>query len=149
MGSPPGSATRSSCVLVRVVALDLGSRRIGVAVSDPTGVLASPYEVLERSSDVFDDIGRIVEEVGAELVVVGLPLSLDGRRGTAADAATAEADRLREALDVPVELYDERFTTVTAQQSMADRKVKARARHQVVDKLAAAVLLQSWLDGHR
>ena len=120
-----------------------------MAVSDPTGVLASPYEVLERSSRVYEDIGRIVEEVGAELVVVGLPLSLDGRSGVAAEAAKDEADRLREALGVPVELFDERFTTVTAQQSMADRRVKARTRRQVVDKLAAAVLLQSWLDGRR
>src|SRR5439155_14363676 len=109
--------TRSRYVAVRVVGLDLGARRIGVAVSDPTGTLASPYEVVERSSRVYEDIRRIVEETGAERVVVGLPLSLDGRSGAAADAATEEAEALRAVLPVPVELYDERLTTVTAQQS--------------------------------
>ena len=131
---------------MRVVGLDLGSRRIGVAVSDPTGTLASPYEVVERSPRSHDEIRRIVEEVEAERVVVGLPLSLSGKDGPAATAAREEAAALAQSLPVPVETYDERLTTISANRSMMDLKMKADARRRVVDKIAAAVMLQSWLD---
>lgn len=134
---------------MRVVGLDLGSRRIGVAVSDPTGTLASPYEVVERSPNAHEKIRRIVEEVEAERVVVGLPLSLSGKDGPAAAAAREEAAELGNVLPVPVELYDERLTTVTANRSMREMNMKAGARRRVVDKLAAAVMLQSWLESRR
>jgi len=135
---------------MRVVGIDLGSRRIGVAVSDPTGLIASPYEVVERSPRSYDEIRRIVEEVEAERVVVGLPLSLSGGEGPAAVAAREEAAALSEVLaPVPVETYDERLTTVSANRSMMDLKMKADARKRVVDKVAAAVMLQSWLESKR
>ena len=130
----------------RVVGLDLGSRRIGVAVSDPTGTLASPYEVVERSPQSHEHIRRIVEETDAERVVVGLPLSLSGADGPAATAARDEAGVLAASLPVPVELYDERLTTVSANRSMMEMNMKADARRRVVDKVAAAVMLQSWLE---
>lgn len=133
-----------------MLALDLGARRIGVAVSDPSGTLASPYEVIQRSGSAGADhrrVAQLVEEAGAERVVVGLPLSLDGRAGPAARKALAEVDELTEALDVPVETVDERFSTVTADRSMIERGMKAPARRKVVDQVAAAVLLQTWLDG--
>ncbi len=135
---------------MRVVGLDLGSRRIGVAVSDSGGVLATPYSVIERSADVGADrvrIAEVVRDVGAEAVVVGLPLSLDGSRGPAATAAEAEVDALREVLDVPVEAHDERLSTVSAHRSLAASGLKGAARRKVVDQVAAAVVLQSWLDG--
>jgi putative holliday junction resolvase len=135
---------------VRVLALDLGARRIGVAVSDRSGTLASPYEVIARSGSVAADhtrVARMVEEVGAERVVVGLPLSLDGSTGPAARKALAEVDQLAAAVGVPVETIDERFSTVTADRSMVERGMKAPARRKVVDQVAAAVLLQTWLDG--
>ena len=134
---------------MRVVGLDLGTRRIGVAVSDPTGTLASPYDVVERSPQSHEKIRRIVEEVEAERVVVGLPLSLSGKDGPAATSARAEAAELEKALPVPVELFDERLTTVSAHRSMMDMKMKADARRRVVDKVAAAVMLQSWLETRR
>ena len=137
---------------MRAVGLDLGTRRIGVAVSDSGGTLASPYEVVERGADRASDhatVARIVADLDAELVVVGLPLSLDGTIGPAAAAALAEVDELAAALDVPVETHDERLTTVTAESSLRDRGVKGRARRRVVDKVAAAVMLQAWLDGRR
>lgn len=130
----------------RVLGLDLGSRRIGVAVTDPTGTLASPYEVVERSPQSYEKIRRIVEEVEAERVVVGLPLSMSGKDGPAATAAREEAAALGSLLPVPVELYDERLTTVSANRSMMDMQMKADARRRVVDKVAAAVMLQSWLE---
>lgn len=135
---------------MRVVGIDLGSKRVGVAVSDPGRVLASPHSVIQRGRSHAEDhrrIAAVVEEYEAETVVVGHPLSLDGGRGPAARLVEAEVEELRTALDVPVELYDERFTTVTADRSMMERDMKADARRKVVDKVAAAVLLQAWLDG--
>ena len=137
---------------MRVVGIDLGSKRIGVAVSDSDQVMALPSTVIQRSGERARDhraIAEIVEEYEAGRVVVGLPLSLDGSMGPAAQAASDEAEELAAALTVPVELYDERFTTVTADRSLMEMKMKADARRRVVDKVAAAVMLQSWLDAHR
>ena len=135
-----------------MAALDLGSRRIGVAVSDSGRSLASPWGTIERSGDAARDRAAVldaVREVEASTVVVGLPLSLSGAEGPAARAARQEADALRallEPLGVAVETADERFTTVEAQRAMraSGRTTKsARAR---IDAAAAMVLLQSWLD---
>ena len=136
---------------MRVIGLDLGTRRIGVAVSDDGGTVATPHAVLERTDADADRraIAALIEEVGAGRVVVGLPLSLDGTMGPAAQAATEEAAALAAMLDVPVETYDERLTTVTADRSLMALKMKADARRRVVDKVAAAVMLQSWLDSQR
>ena len=135
---------------MRAVGVDLGSARVGVAVSDRGGVLASPHSVIQRGRSHADDhraLAAIVGEVGAEVVVVGLPLSLDGSAGRAAKLVEAEVEELRAVLDVPVEVYDERFTTVTAERSLGERGVRGQARRKVVDQAAAAVLLQAWLDG--
>lgn len=139
---------------MRAVALDLGTRRIGVAVSDSGGIMATPYSTIERSGDPAVDrrkVAEIVAETGAGLVIVGLPLSMDGSEGPAARAALEEADTLRTVLDVPVECQDERLTSVTANRSLSQagvtggRRRKARAAG-AVDQAAAAILLQSWLD---
>jgi putative Holliday junction resolvase len=119
--------------------------------------MATPYSVITRSGDVRADrarVAEIVSEVDAGLVVVGLPLSMDGSEGTAAKAAIEEADALRQLLDVPVELQDERLTSVTANRSLTEAGVTGRRRRKAreagaVDQAAAAVLLQSWLDSHR
>jgi putative Holliday junction resolvase len=132
---------------VRALALDLGSKRIGIALS--AGTLATPYEVLARSGRRRDDHRRIAEhvaEVEAEVVVVGLPLSLDGSVGHAAERVISECEELAEVLDVPVETWDERLSTVTAERSLMEQQMRAQARRRVVDKVAAAVILQSWLD---
>lgn len=138
-----------------MVGVDLGDRRIGLAVSDGAGVLASPYTTIVRSGDVAADraaLAAVVDEVGAGHVVVGLPLGLDGRPGRAARAARDEADELRKLLDpkgVTVESFDERLTTVTAARALAEGGRRSRARRSVVDQAAAAVLLQAWLDARR
>lgn len=119
--------------------------------------MAMPYSVIQRSGDVAADrakVAGIVAEVEAELVLVGLPLSLDGRVGPAAAAAQQEADALRQVLDVPVELHDERLTSVTANRGLSEAGVTGRRRRRArqagaVDQAAAAVLLQSWLDTRR
>lgn len=135
---------------MRAIGIDLGERRIGVAVSDSGGVLAVGRGTVQRSGDIAADhaaLARVVEETGAERAVVGLPLSLDGSHGPAAQKVAAEAATLEAALGVPVELYDERFTTVTASRSLAGAGMRSRAQRRVVDEAAATVLLQSWLDG--
>ena len=132
-----------------MLGLDLGTKRVGVAVSDPGGVVATPYTVLARATRRAVDhraVADLVRELGAERVVVGLPLSLDGGTGPAARSAMEEADQSARFLDVPVELHDERLTTVTADRSLTAMKVKGGARRRVVDQVAAAVVLQSWLD---
>lgn len=137
---------------MRAVGVDLGSRRIGVAVSDPAGTVATAREVIQRSGDPARDhrrLAEIVAEVDAEVVVVGLPLSLDGGMGPAARAAAGEAEALAEVVGVPVETHDERLTTVSAERSLSTLALKAPARRQVVDMVAAAVILQSWLDRRR
>ena len=135
---------------MRVVGLDLGARRIGVAVSDPSGTVATPHSVLQRSGDHAADhraVAAVVAEYEADLLVVGLPRSMDGTLGPAAQGALAEVDELADALPVPVETVDERLTTVSADRVLRDASVKGEARRRVIDKVAAAILLQTWLDG--
>jgi putative Holliday junction resolvase len=135
---------------VRVLGLDLGSKRVGVAVSDRSGTIATPLLVLQRTGSLDEDhrrIAALVAEEEAERVVVGLPLSLDGSMGPAARGAVAEAEALATVVGVPVETYDERLTTVTAESALREAKMRAQARRRLVDKVAAAVMLQAWLDG--
>ncbi len=134
---------------MRAVGVDLGARRIGIALSDSGGTVATPWTKVERSGDEALDHRRIadlVAEADAEAVVVGLPLSLDGSVGPAAEAVLAEVQRLRVVVGVPVETYDERLTTVTAERVLREQGVTGRRRRQVVDQVAASVFLQSWLD---
>jgi putative Holliday junction resolvase len=138
--------------VTRAVGLDIGSRRIGVALSDSAGTVATPYDTVERSGDRardHDRIAAVVDEAGAEVVVVGLPLSLDGSTGPAALAILGEAAELRTRLAVPVVTWDERLTTVEAERSLREMGVKGAERRRVVDRLAATVILQSWLDAGR
>ncbi|MGA2528254.1 MAG: Holliday junction resolvase RuvX [Acidimicrobiales bacterium] len=158
----------------RVIGIDLGERRIGVAVSDSRRVLASPHSVIKRSGAQSADhraIAALVSEFDADLVVVGLPLSLSGQLGPAARAAAAEASVLEAQLEVPVVLHDERLTTVEAdrllrfasdpalgntergrlgpRQARGSRSGAASRNRMGIDALAATVLLQSWLDHKR
>jgi putative holliday junction resolvase len=137
---------------MRVIGLDLGTKRIGVATSDFSGTLASPFKTLQRSGSQKRDhqvIAALVVEEEAERVIVGLPLSMDGSMGDAAVRAQNEADALGRVVHVPVEMVDERLTTVTAQRSLLEMNVRRADRKHVVDQLAAAVLLQTWLDTQR
>ena len=133
----------------RVLGLDLGSKRVGIAVSDRSGMIATPLSVLQRSGSERRDhevIAKLVVEEECERFVVGLPLSLDGSVGRAAKSAIDEARRLATVVNVPVETYDERLTTVSAERVLMEAKMRADARRRVVDKVAAAVMLQSWID---
>ena len=134
---------------MRVLGIDLGSKRIGIAVSDRSGTIASPLVVLARTkSSALDHqaIARLVTDEEAVAVVVGLPINMSGQESPASRSARAEAKLLIKVLNVPVYLHDERRTTVEADRIMMERNMNAKERRLVVDKVAAAVLLQSWLD---
>ena len=135
----------------RVLGIDLGSVRIGIALSDPSRTVASPHSVVRRSRDHATDHRAILDMVRAEevtAIVVGLPLSMSGASGPAARAAEAEIEELQTAVgpDILVIAHDERLTTVTAERSLGNARMKRARRREVVDKVAAAVMLQSWLD---
>jgi putative Holliday junction resolvase len=150
--SADGNASDIEGATGRVVALDLGSRRIGVAYSDSRRTLASPWGSVERSGDAVRDRKAVVEaiaEVDAGMVVIGLPLSLSGASGPAAQRTMTEVEALRallEPLGIVVETADERFTTVEAQRSLTAAGRKGRKARSVIDTAAAMVLLQAWLD---
>ncbi len=132
----------------RVVALDWGSVRVGVAVSDPLGLTARPHSVLERRSRAKDlrAIADLAAEVEAVRIVVGHPLRLSGEAGDAAREAEAFAEALRATVSIPVDLWDERLTTAQATRAMIEGGASRARRRESVDAVAAALLLQSWLD---
>ena len=141
--------------------VDLGSRRIGISLSDSGRVLARPHSVIMKSTATLrdrDEIGWLfVESSGATVVVVGVPFSLSGREGPAARAARTEIEALEARLEVPVVTIDERLSTVEATRRLAEARPAASsgrarirrgatARRRPVDDAAAAIILQSWLD---
>ncbi|GAA1173557.1 Holliday junction resolvase RuvX [Pseudonocardia alaniniphila] len=136
----------------RRLGIDVGAVRVGVALSDPDGVLATPLVTVPRDvaggSDLTAIAGLVAdhEVVG---IVLGLPRTLAGREGPAAEAARDFAAGLASVVDVPVELSDERLTTVVATQQLRERGVKGRKQRAVVDQAAAVAILQGWLDAAR
>lgn len=137
----------------RLIGIDVGSVRIGVAVCDPDRILATPVETVARTLKTTADIDRVVtliEEYDAVGVVVGLPRTLRNTDGAAADAARGFGDTLAARIaPLPVEYSDERFTTVTAQQAMRASGRSAKSARSVIDQAAAVAILQGWLDARR
>ena len=129
----------------KVLAIDPGTRRVGIAVSDPGGTVALPLTVLETSKPI-EEVIRLIQEHAAAEVVVGLPVSLDGGEGPAAAAAREFASDLSSRIDVPVRLVDERLTTAAAGKAFSEMEISERRRRKIVDKAAATILLQSYLD---
>ncbi len=134
----------------RVLGLDLGDARIGVAISDDDRRLAVPIGTVPTGAPTdIRSIAALVAEHAAAMVVVGLPLSMDGARGPAARKVEAFVAVLADVLPVPVELQDERLSTVEAERELREAGVSGAERRRVVDRSAAAVILQAWLDAHR
>jgi len=140
----------------RALGVDLGAQRIGLALSDPSRILATPLDTIKRTGDPEAERRAIVaaaQEHEAVVIVVGLPKSLSGKLGPAAQAALAETEALRELtrdLGIEVDTYDERFTTMIAHQGLEQahprKQRRQKAKREQVDAAAATVLLQSWLD---
>ena len=132
----------------RVLALDLGKKRIGMALSDELGVTAQGLETLERSN-IRKDLARISQlaaDKNVSLILVGNPLHMSGREGRQAEYARDFGERLRAASGIPVEFWDERLTTVAAQRVLRESGISIEKRAKAVDRLAAVILLESYLD---
>jgi putative Holliday junction resolvase len=135
---------------MRILGLDVGTERIGVALSDELGLTAQPLETVPagRGNDPLERIVEICEEQGVERIVVGLPLALSGGdRGEGSRRARSIGDQLGERLGAEVVYWDERFTTAEAERVLVAAGVRRSKRRQVVDKLAASLILQGYLDG--
>jgi len=136
---------------LRILALDVGEKRIGVALSDPTGVLASPLTTIEskgQDSDI-DEVLRLAEEHEAGEIVVGLPLSMSGRRGPQAGRVDAFVRAMAERTDIPLKSMDERLSSVQAERMLRESGVEPSKNKARIDSAAAAVVLQSYLDSRR
>ena len=130
----------------RVLALDHGTVRIGMAVSDAAGIAAHPRGHLDAGEDVLGRLRELIAELDIDRIVVGLPVSLDGSEGPSAYAARAFAAEIAEATGLPTELVDERFTTAIAERALIETGTRRDRRREVRDGAAAAVLLQGWLE---
>jgi putative Holliday junction resolvase len=144
---------------MRALGLDIGSRRIGTAISDHLGLLAAPWRTIEvgRGREL-SAIAAMVAEREIEILVIGLPLSLDGSEGPQAKTVRAFVDRLvahlaqargEDVLTIPIEFTDERFTTAEAERLLLERNLSREERRARVDAAAAAIMLQDWLDARR
>jgi putative Holliday junction resolvase len=136
----------------RVLAVDVGTRRIGVAVSDPTGTVASPLATVPRRTPAEDAkaLAALAAEHAVTTLVVGLPVTLAGREGPAAKAVRAWLDELAPLLPgLDLHFADERLSTAAAERALVGGGVRRRARREVVDQVAASVFLQTWLDARR
>ncbi|ANE47214.1 Holliday junction resolvase [Paenibacillus swuensis] len=135
---------------MRILGLDYGDKTIGVALSDELGWTAQGLEVIRRKNEHQDfDLGRLQElvaEYGVEEIVVGLPKNMNGTIGPRAEKCMEFAEEIRQILQVPVRLWDERLTTVSAQRTLLEADVSRKKRKLVVDKIAAAFILQNYLD---
>jgi putative pre-16S rRNA nuclease len=140
--------TDTGCVL----GIDVGSVRVGIASTDPTRTIAQPLETLPRAGRggaLWARLAAVIKERDVQRIVVGLPRRLDGSEGTAAADARVFAREVEKHAGVPVEFFDERFTTAQAERSLIEAGKRRAARRATVDAVAAALLLQSWLDVRR
>jgi putative Holliday junction resolvase len=138
-------------IVARILAVDYGEKRIGLAVSDELGITASPLMTLARRSDdeTVRQIAKLASKLRVTQIVVGLPRRTDAQEGEMERKVKAFAEKLRQAVSVPVVLFDERFTTRIAEQVLLEADLSRRKRKQVRDRLAAVVLLQSFLEAQR
>ena len=134
---------------MRILALDHGSKRIGVAVSDETKTIAQPLEYIDAEpfADFLARLKQLIQEKEVELILIGMPRNMDGSYGPAAQKVETFVAALRSAITVPVSLRDERLTSVMANRILIQGNVRRAQRKEKVDKMAAAILLQSHLDG--
>jgi putative Holliday junction resolvase len=137
--------------MARILAVDWGHARLGLAVSDELGITAQGLTSLRRGSDAstLETIRGYVRALEVTAVVVGLPKQMDGSRGRSAEAAEAFARLLQEHLKIPVRLWDERLTTLAAERALLSAGVRRQARRAVIDQVAATMILQEFLDRQR
>ena len=135
----------------RILALDMGTKRIGIAVSDELELTAQGVDVLTRAgrSKDFARMREIIENYSPYLLIVGMPLNMDGTSGESARQALAFADSLKDKFGIPVETWDERLTTVSSERILLEADISRQKRKKVIDKVAAILILQSFMDSRR
>lgn len=134
---------------MRALGIDFGLKRVGLAVSDPTGTLVSPYKTIERTTrdKLFDELLEIIQKEAVEVIVVGLPLSLeDGEDTLTTRQARNFAESLGRRTDQPIHLMDERLTSAQAEEELNAANVRGKKRKLALDAQAAVVILRSWLE---
>jgi putative holliday junction resolvase len=136
---------------MRYLGIDLGSKRIGLALSDETGLIATPLTTLQVRNEpqVFADIIQTVNEYDIAKIIVGLPIMLNGTEGIEANRARAFADRLKQKINIEIDLMDERLTSIEAERRMTELRIKKQKRKANIDSAAAAIFLQTYLDKER
>jgi len=140
----PGARSRE-----RILALDVGGKRIGVAIADETGTIATPLGYVRRGPGDLGELRRLVERWHATRLVVGLPTGLSGREGPQAAAVRAFAEEVAAALGLPLDYWDERLTTAIAERALSEAGTKRGKRKEQIDAVAAAIILQGYLDAAR
>jgi putative holliday junction resolvase len=135
----------------RILGLDVGSKRIGIAVSDPLGITAQGLETLQRRNKRHDlgELERIIQQYGVREIVMGLPLRLSGDQGTQSEKMASFAEELRQRFGLPVHLWDERLTSAEANRLLRQMDLSIEKRAKAVDRMAAVLILQGWMDGNR
>jgi len=150
LGSPYNLAVNSAQVKWpgRVLGLDVGSRRIGMAVSDPLGITAQGLETLQRRNKRYDfeQLGQVVAKYEVKEIVVGLPLRMSGAEGTQADKMQGFAEEVRKRFGLPVHLWDERLTSAEANRLLRETDLSIEKRGKAVDRMAAVLILQGWME---
>lgn len=134
----------------RVMGLDVGARRIGVAVSDPLGITAQGLETLQRKNkrSDFGHLGRVIRQYEVQEIVVGLPLRMSGAEGTQSEKMRVFAEELRKEFRLPVHLWDERLTSAEANRFLRETELSIEKRGRAVDRMAAVLILQGWMEQH-
>jgi putative Holliday junction resolvase len=145
------NGTARAATAGRVMGLDVGSRRIGVAVSDPLGITAQGLETLQRTTKRrdFEHLQRVIQEYDVREIVVGLPLRMSGEEGIQSDKMQVFAEELRKRFRLPVHLWDERLTSVEANRLLRETDLSIEKRGKAVDRMAAILILQGWMEGRR
>lgn len=133
----------------RFLGLDIGEVRIGVAVSDELGMIASPVAMIPRKSDVVAGLRKLIATYGPSRLIVGLPVGLSGREGPQAQATREFADALAAEVGLPLEYYDERMSSSIAEAALISQGTRRQKRKENIDAMAAAVILQGYLDNQR
>ena len=135
---------------MRKMGLDLGDARIGIAMTDPLGLIVNPFETYVRKKDDTDHryIADLIRSKQCDLVVIGLPVNMDGTQGKRCDMSREFAAKLSELADVKIVFQDERLTTVTAERMLIAADMRREKRKEVIDKVAASIILSTYLDGH-
>jgi len=141
----------TSPALRRVLGLDVGSKRIGIAISDPLGITAQGLETLQRQNKRldFEKLSGLVRDYEVAEIVVGFPLRMSGEEGIQAEKMLRFAQELRERVGLPVHLWDERLTSAEANRLLRETEMSIKRRGQVVDQMAAVLILQSWMENRR